>query len=185
MPALQQAQQALCPRCGQRLYLRHPRAISRTWALLCAAALLLLPANLLPIMTLTSLGTALPDTILSGVVRLADNDFWGIAAIVFVASVFVPFFKLAGLILLQLTIQRRWRISPTQCTLMYRFIQLVGRWSMLDLFVIAILVALVDVGQLADVSSGPAASAFAAVVVVTMLAANTFDSRLLWDLVDE
>ena len=185
MPVLKPGQQALCPRCGQRLWLRHPLALSRTWALLCTAAILLLPANLLPIVTLTSLGKAVPDTIFSGIVRLAENDMWGIAAIVFIASIFVPFFKLAGLMLLQLAIQRRWRVSRTQCTLMYRFIHLVGRWSMLDLFVIAILVALVDIGNLADVTSGPAASAFATVVVITMLAANTFDSRLLWDLVDE
>lgn len=185
IPPLTTGQRTLCPRCGGAVWLRHPLAISRTWALLCTAALLLLPANLLPIMTLTSLGKAVPDTIFSGIIRLAENDFWGIAIIVFVASIFVPFFKLTGLILLQLTIQRHWRINRVQCTLMYRFIQLVGRWSMLDLFVIAVLVALVDVGNLADVTSGPAATSFAAVVVITMLAANTFDSRLLWDLVDE
>lgn len=185
MPPLHSGQTARCPRCGKAVWLRHPATLTRTWALLCTATLLLLPANLLPIMTLTSLGTELPDTILSGVLRLARNDLWGIALIVFTASILVPILKLAGLLVLQLSIQRGWRLSPAQCTVMYRFIQLVGRWSMLDLFVIAILVAVVDIGNLAHVSSGPAAGAFAAVVVITMFAANTFDSRLLWDLVDE
>lgn len=185
MPTLSRGQHALCPQCGQRLWLRHPRALNRTWALLWAAAILLLPANLLPIMTLTYLGQPVPDTIFSGVVRLAQSGLWGIAAIVFIASVFVPGFKIAGLALLSLCIQFKRPLSPVQCMYMYRFIQFIGRWSMLDLFVIAILVAMVDLGNIADVTPGPAASAFAAVVVITMLAANTFDARLLWDLVDE
>lgn len=185
MPPLKRGQRALCPRCGQRLWLRHPRAVNRTWALLTAGALMLIPANTLTMMTLTYLGSPVPDTIFSGVMRLANSGLWGIAAIVFIASIFVPVFKLVGLVLLQLAIQYRWRLNPTQCTLMYRFIHFVGRWSMLDLFVIAILVALVDLGNLADVTVGPAASAFAAAVVITMIAANTFDARLLWDLVDE
>jgi len=185
MPALRPREQARCPRCNQVVWLRNPMAAQRTWALLLTGALLLLPANLLPIMTLTSLGTELPDTILSGVLRLIRNDLWGIAAIVFAASIMVPVLKLLGLLVLQLAVQRGWRLSAAQGTLMYRFIRLVGRWSMLDLFVIAIMVALVDLGNLAEVNSGPAAGAFAAVVILTMLAANTFDSRLLWDLVDE
>lgn len=170
-----------CERCGTRLYRRRPDSLARTWALLITAALLYLPANLLPIMTVTTLGRGQPDTLLSGVMTLIQLKMWPIAAVVFIASILVPTFKLLGIAFLLLSVQRRLPMRPRQRIALYRFIEWIGRWSMLDIFVIAVLVALVGFGHLASIEAGQGAVAFAAVVVLTMLAALSFDPRLLWD----
>ena len=170
-----------CRRCGARLHARRPNSIARTWALLLTAALLYIPANLLPIMTVNRLGQGSPATIMQGVLELIHAGMLPIAVVVFVASILVPTFKLAGLALLLYSVQRRLLLSARQRILMFRFIEWIGRWSMLDIFVIAILVALVSFGNLASVEAGAGAMAFAAVVVLTMLAALTFDPRLIWD----
>ena len=173
-----------CQRCGARLHARRPHSIARTWALLLAAAILYIPANLLPIMSVNFLGNGAPATIMGGVIELIHAGMLPIASVVFIASILVPSFKLCGLVLLLYSVQRHQRLSPRQRILMYRFIEWIGRWSMLDIFVIAILVALVRFGNLASIEAGPGAAAFALVVVLTMLAATSFDPRLIWDNTD-
>lgn len=170
-----------CQRCGARLHLRRPASISRTWALLLSAMILYIPANLLPIMDVQMLGKGAPATIMSGVIELAHAGMWGIAAVVFIASILVPSLKLVGIALLLRSVQRREILPPRQRILMFRFIEWIGRWSMLDIFVIAILATLVSFGNLASVTAGAGAMAFSAVVILTMLAALSFDPRLIWD----
>lgn len=177
----QPGQRQHCRRCGSALHLRRPHSITRTWALLLTAAILYVPANLLPIMTVNMLGQGAPATIMQGVVELVNAGMLPIALVVFVASILVPTFKLVGIGLLLYSVQRRQPMSARQRILMYRFIEWIGRWSMLDIFVIAILVALVNFGNLASIEAGMGASAFCVVVILTMLAAVTFDPRLIWD----
>lgn len=170
-----------CTRCGAAVHARRPNSVMRTWALLLTAAILYIPANLLPIMTVSSLGNGSPDTIMSGVLTLVHHGMYPIAGVVFVASILVPTFKLVGIGLLLFSVQRHQPLSARQRILMYRFIEFIGRWSMLDVFVIAILVAVVNFGRIASVSANLGAVAFASVVILTMLAAVTFDPRLIWD----
>lgn len=173
-----------CSRCGSRLHPRRPDSIVRTWALLVTATILYIPANVLPIMTVNYLGKGSPSTILGGVLDLMQAGMVPVALVVFVASILVPTFKLIGLSMLLYSIQRHQRLSARQRIVMYRFIEWIGRWSMLDIFVIAILVAVVSFGNLANVSANAGAAAFASVVVITMIAAVTFDPRLIWDNTD-
>ena len=173
-----------CPRCGSRVDRRIPSSVSHTWAFVITGFLLLIPANICPITQIIRFGSGNPDTIMSGVLGLVKSGMAPIAFIIFMASVVVPVFKLAGLAFLLMCIHFKWRFSPIHCTLMYRFIALIGRWSMLDLFMISILAALVDLGAVSSVIPGVGATAFAAVVVVTLLASISFDPRLIWDLKD-
>ncbi|MEL7550792.1 paraquat-inducible protein A [Pseudomonas protegens] len=170
-----------CTRCGAMVHSRRPNSILRTWALLITAAILYIPANVLPIMTVSSLGQGDPSTIMSGVIQLVQHGMFPIAAVVFVASILVPTFKLVGIALLLFSVQRHQPLSARQRIIMYRFIEFIGRWSMLDIFVIAILVAVVNFGRLASIEANLGAVAFASVVILTMLAAVTFDPRLIWD----
>jgi len=170
-----------CPRCGALLHRRIPRSLSRTWAFLVAAVMLYLPANLLPIMHVTSLGQQRSDTIVSGVEYLLAHGMWPLALIVFVASVLVPLVKMVILVYLLVSVQRRSAARPFDRLRLYRFTEFVGRWSMVDVFVVTILVALVHLGNLAMIEAAPGALFFAGVVVLTMLAAKTFDPRLIWD----
>jgi paraquat-inducible protein A len=172
----------ICPRCGSALHSRIPNSVSQTWALVISAWIFLFPANLYPIMTVIYFGEGDPDTIISGVFKLAEEGMVPIAILVFVASVVVPVLKLLGIMLLLFTIQFKWALSKTQCTVLYRIIEVIGAWSMLDLFMISILVTLVDLGAVAQITAGPGATAFATVVVLTMFAAISFDPRLIWDL---
>ncbi|RON46420.1 paraquat-inducible protein A [Pseudomonas frederiksbergensis] len=171
----------VCNRCGALVHARRPNSLMRTWALLVTAAILYIPANVLPIMTVSSLGKGDPSTIMSGVIQLVQHGMIPIAAVVFIASILVPTFKLVGIALLLFSVQRRQPLSARQRIVMYRFIEFIGRWSMLDIFVIAILVAVVNFGRLASVEANLGAIAFASVVILTMLAAVTFDPRLIWD----
>ena len=171
----------LCTRCGALIHARRPNSLTRTWALLITAAILYIPANLLPIMTVSSLGQGDHSTIMSGVIQLVQHGMFPIAAVVFIASILVPTFKLVGIGLLLFSVQRHQPLSAQQRIVMYRFIEFIGRWSMLDIFVIAILVALVNFGRLASIEANLGAAAFASVVILTMLAAVTFDPRLIWD----
>ncbi|MDR2309119.1 MAG: paraquat-inducible protein A [Paucimonas sp.] len=170
-----------CTRCGATVHVRRPNSIVRTWALLITAMILYIPANVLPIMTVSALGQGSPDTIMSGVITLMKHGMLPIAAVVFIASILVPTFKLVGIALLLYSVQRHQPLSARQRILMYRFIEFIGRWSMLDIFVIAILVAVVNFGRIASVEANLGAVAFATVVILTMLAALTFDPRLIWD----
>ena len=174
-----------CPRCGAHLHLRKPDSLGRTTALVLAALILYLPANLLPITVTTAIGTRQADTILSGVIYFMQTGSWEIASVIFIASVFVPFAKLVILILLLVSVRFRWRWRPRDRTVLYRLTELVGRWSMVDIYVVTILVALVRLGAVATIEAGPAAVYFAAVVVLTMFAAESFDPRLIWDALEE
>jgi paraquat-inducible protein A len=173
-----------CPRCDAVLHRRIPRSVSRSWAFLVAAIMLYLPANLLPIMHVTSLGQRRSDTILSGAEYLLVHGMWPLALIVFVASILVPLLKMVILAYLLLSVQLKSAARPLDRLRLYRFTEFVGRWSMVDVFVVTVLVALVHLGRLASVEAGPGALFFAGVVVLTMLAAKTFDPRLIWDNVD-
>ncbi|MGR9012109.1 MAG: paraquat-inducible protein A [Gammaproteobacteria bacterium] len=170
-----------CPLCGGRLHPRLPHSLQRTAALLLSAFCLYFPANIFPIMTVTRLGVGEPHTILGGIIALINGNMIPIAMLVLVASILVPLLKLLGISLLLLNVHYRWQGHAKKWTILYRMIAFVGRWSMLDIFMISILVSLVDMGGVAQVIAGPAATAFAAVVVLTMLAAKNFDPRLLWD----
>jgi paraquat-inducible protein A len=170
-----------CARCGSGLHTRKPRSLERTWALVIAAALCYAPANIFPVMTVTSLGKRQSDTILSGVIYLLTHGMWPLAAIVFTASILVPLAKLVSLTFLLVSVQRGSRWRPVERTRLYRFVELVGRWSMVDIYVVTILVALVRLGNLATIEAGLGAVFFGAVVVITMLAAESFDPRLIWD----
>jgi paraquat-inducible protein A len=174
-----------CPRCGSSLHLRTTDSLQRTIALVVTATLLYIPANILPIMTTTMLGTAEPSTILGGVVLLIHHGSYPIAAVIFIASVMVPTGKLISITWLCWSVARKQKTSQQQRTRMYRVTEFVGKWSMTDVFVVAILVALIQLGGLLSITAGSAAIAFGGVVVVTMVAAESFDPRLIWDQVDD
>ncbi len=174
-----------CSRCGTVLHQRNPNSIMRTWALLIAAALLYIPANLLPILHTASLFGDEDDTIMSGVVYFWVSGDWPLAVIVFVASILVPMLKLVVLALLALTVQRRSSWRPLERAKLYRIIERIGRWSMLDVFVITLTVALVRFRSIAVITAGWGALAFAAVVVLTMIASMQFDPRLIWDAAED
>jgi paraquat-inducible protein A len=173
--------EAVCPRCGAHLHARKPNSIGRTWAFLIAAIVLYIPANALPVMNTSSLFGSEKDTILSGVVYLWTSGSWPLAVIVFIASIAVPMLKIIALMFLVVSTQFGSAWSPQQRARIYRVVELVGRWSMLDIYVITILVALVQFKGLATIQAGPAAIAFGSVVVLTMFAALAFDPRLIWD----
>ncbi len=170
-----------CPRCGARLHTRKPDSLTRTWALTLTAYILYIPANLLPVMTVTMSGRGEPDTILSGVKALVVGGMWPLALLVFFASITVPVLKLLVLTYLLLSVQFKSKWRPKERTALYRVTESIGRWSMIDIFVIAILVALVKLGALATIEAGAGAVAFGGVVVTTMFAAMSFDPRLIWD----
>jgi paraquat-inducible protein A len=175
------AKNSHCTRCGATLHQRKKNSIERTWALLIAANALYVPANLLPIMETRSLFSVQRDTILSGVAFLWNSGSWILALIVFVASVAVPVLKLFSMTLLVVSVQIRNTMPPLPRARLYRLLELIGRWSMLDVYVVAILVALVQAQSLATMAPGPGVLAFGAVVVLSMLATMAFDPRLIWD----
>lgn len=170
-----------CPRCGAGVRQRHYGSIAQSWALTLTALILLIPANLLPIMTVSQFGEGQPSTIMGGVVLLLHHGMIPIALIVFIASFAVPFLKITGIIVLLLSVRFNWRISPRQRTLMYRMVEYIGKWSMLDIFVIAISAKLVAMGKIATIEGNIAAVYFGFAVIMTMLAAMVFDQRLIWD----
>jgi paraquat-inducible protein A len=170
-----------CPRCGSFVHQRKANSLSRCWAFLIAAAIFYFPANLLPMTRTTHLGHVQDDTILSGVIYFFANGSWPIALVIFIASIFVPLIKLLILLGLLISVQLRSNWRPVDRTRLYRITELIGRWSMVDIYVVTILVALVKLGALAEIEAGPAALFFALVVVLTMFAAMAFDPRLIWD----
>jgi len=175
------ADSTYCPRCGDRLHARKPESITRTWALLIAATVLFIPANVLPIMTVIRFGQGEPSTILGGVVHLISAGMWPLGMIVFFASIMVPACKLIALVYLLLSVQRRSNWRPEDRTRLYRVTEMIGSWSMVDIFVIGLLTSLVSLDALATIRPGLAASFFAGMVVLTMYAAMSFDPRLIWD----
>ncbi len=173
-----------CPRCGATVHKRKPGALTVTWALVITAAILSLPANLLPIMEVSFLGTPDRSTIMDGIIYFFQTGSYGIGLVILTASILVPLFKIVGLVLLLYSIQfNRWS-HLTQKSIMFRFIEFIGRWSMLDIFVIALLCALVDFGFFTTITAAPAATFFTLVVLCTMFAAISFDPRLMWDIVN-
>ena len=175
------ARKSRCIRCHERLHSRYPHSLQRTWALLAAAIVMYIPANIYPIMNTVSLGNESPSTIIGGVVELIQMGSWPIALVIFVASVIVPVGKLVALVWLCLVVNRSSELNAHNRTVIYRVTEFIGRWSMVDVFVVAILVALIRAGSLMSITPGPAALAFGSVVVLTMLAAMMFDPRLIWD----
>ncbi|MTW22110.1 paraquat-inducible protein A [Allochromatium palmeri] len=170
-----------CPRCGSELESRRRRSIERTWALVIAATICYIPANLLPVLGTTTLGSTEYDTIMGGVIFLYTSGSWPLALIVLIASVMVPLGKLVALSYLLISVQRRSPGGNRERTRLYRMVEFIGRWSMLDVFVDTFTVALVQLDPLMSVRPGAGVMFFAAVVVLTMIAAATFDPRLIWD----
>jgi paraquat-inducible protein A len=170
-----------CPRCGARIHQRKPESLARTWALIVAAFIFYIPANLLPMTYSTQLGDTQVDTIMSGVIYFIVTGAPHLALIIFVASICVPLIKLVLLTSLLISIHRRSTWRPRERTRFYRIVEAIGRWSMVDIFAVTIVAALVKVGALASVEIGWGAFFFCAVVILTMVAAMTFDPRLIWD----
>lgn len=174
-----------CARCGAHLYARKPGSLARTWAYLIAAAILYIPANLLPVMHSGSIFDSQTDTIWSGIVFLWTTGSWFLATIVFVASMVIPAAKITSLAVLLVTAQRRSTWRPLVRAHIYRITHYIGRWSMVDIYVGATLVALVQLKAFASIVPGPGAVFFGGVVILTMLATHSFDPRLTWDPLDE
>ena len=170
-----------CPRCGEELALRRHNAVQRTWALIIAAAVCYIPANLMPVMLTNTMTSVEEDTIISGAVLLYMTGSWHLALIVLIASVVIPLAKLAALAYLLIAVQRRMGGDRHGRSRLYRLLEFVGRWSMLDVFVITFTVALIQLEPLMSIKPGAGVLFFAAVVVLTMIAAETFDPRLIWD----
>jgi paraquat-inducible protein A len=169
-----------CPRCGHPLHTRRPQALQKTWAYLAASLVLYVPANVLPIMTLTNLFQHNSYTIAGGIAELWQSKAWALAVIVFIASIAVPLLKIVALALLAWSARQApaWR-RPERARL-FRIVETVGHWSMLDVYVVVLLAGMVRFGRLADVHPERGLLAFAAVVILTMLAARSFDPRLIW-----
>jgi paraquat-inducible protein A len=172
---------SLCRRCSAPLYPRKPASFSRTWAFTIAAACLYVPANIYPFMNLTSLARTQSYTIMGGIIELADVGLWPLALLVLFASIAIPLLKLVGLVYMLISTQRRNTGFLQSRTAAYRILDFIGRWSMIDVFMVSILVALVHFGQFANVSANTGAICFAAVVVLTLFAVAAFDPRLMWD----
>jgi len=170
-----------CPRCGGELSSRRAHSIQRTWALVIAAAICYVPANVLPVLTTNALESSEPDTIIGGVILLYTTGSWPLALLVLIASVMVPLGKLGVLAYLLITVQRGSLRGTRDRIRLYRLVDIIGRWSMLDVFVDTFTVALVQLQPLMSVEPGPGVIFFGAVVVLTMIAAETFDPRLIWD----
>jgi paraquat-inducible protein A len=175
------AVRCLCPRCRSPLNPRKPGSVSTTAALVVTAAVLYIPANLLPVMHTHTFLNDEDDTIMSGVISLAHQGSWPIALLVFFASIVVPLLKLVALGEILIAVSRKRLKHARERSRLFRMVEFVGRWSMLDVFAMSLLVTLVQMQSLAFIEIRPGAWAFAAVVVLTMLAAQSFDERLIWD----
>jgi paraquat-inducible protein A len=173
--------QMCCPRCGATLHRRKPNSLARTWAFVIAAFICYIPANLMPMTVITSLGNVQSDTIMSGVIYFLQHGEWPIGLVILIASIVVPLTKLFILIYLLISVQRKSQWRPAERTRLYRVTEAIGRWSMTDIYVVTILVALVHLGNLATIEAGTGAIFFGAVVVLTIIAAMTFDPREIWD----
>ncbi len=174
-----------CPRCGSTMHLRKQDSIQRTLALLVTSCILYIPANLYPIMYTDQLGSTEASTIMGGVILLIDLGSVPVAVVIFIFSIMVPSGKLMTLFYLVWTVERHSPLDARQRSTMYRITEFIGKWSMVDVFVVSILVALVHLGGLLVIRPGIAAVSFAGVVIITMIAAESFDSRLIWDNIEE
>jgi paraquat-inducible protein A len=172
---------ARCPRCNSMLHARKPNSLARTWALVISAAILYVPANLYPVLTVMQLGAGEPSTIFGGVRELISSRMYPLAALVFFASIAVPMLKLVGLSVMLVATQTGQAGWLRDRTRLYHFVRWIGRWSMIDIFMESLLGALVRFGSVITIEPGIGAVAFCAVVILTMFAAETFDPRLMWD----
>lgn len=172
---------AKCPTCDNEIVLRKKHSLQKTWALLITASIFIVPANIYPITYLLKNSVLLPDTIFSGIIYLFENNMQGIALIVFIASILVPILKILALGFIILAVQLGWQFSAKKQLLIFSFVDWIGKWSILDLFVISIMVSAFDKGNLLSVYPGIAASSFTIVVITTLFAANSFDTRLIFD----
>ncbi|MCG6200443.1 paraquat-inducible protein A [Psychromonas antarctica] len=170
-----------CPTCLNKISLRKKNSLQKTWALLITAIIFIIPANLYPITYLLKNSTLYPDTIFSGILSLVDSGMPGIALIVFVASIVVPLLKIIALAVIAFSVQNEWNLDPKKQLIAFYLIDWIGKWSVLDLFVISIMVAVFDKGHLLSIYPGLAATSFTLVVIATLSAANSFDTRLIWD----
>ena len=175
------AEHARCPRCDSPLHRRKPDSLARTWALIIAAAVLYVPANYYPVLTVMQLGAGAPSTILGGVEELLSSGMYPLAALVFFASIAVPMLKLVGLTTMLITVHTGRSAWLRDRTRLYHVVRWIGRWSMIDIFMEALLGALVKFGTVITIEPGIGAMAFCGVVILTMFAAETFDPRLMWD----
>jgi len=169
-----------CPRCGHALHRVKPHSLQRTWAFLGASVLLYVPANALPVMSTSNFFRQESHTIAGGIAELWADKSWGLAIIVFIASIAVPLIKIGALALLAWSAQQRPRWRRVERARLYRVVETVGHWSMLDVYVVVLLAGIVRFGRIASVQPEPGLVAFAAVVILTMLAARSFDPRLIW-----
>ena len=176
---------ARCPRCGAVLWRRKPQSLARSWALLIAAMICYVPANLLPVMEVAGPGGSEADTILSGVQAMFAAGWYPVGLLIFFASITVPILKILSLMGILISVQRRSHWRPRDRAVLYRVVEIVGRWSMLDMFVVSVMVALVQLGVVANVAPRIGATFFAAVVVLTIFAAQSLDPRLIWDAMEE
>ncbi len=171
-----------CPRCHSKIHLRKENSISRTWAMVALGYMTFVPSHVFPVMIITQLGSGtFEKTIMGGVKNMAEEQLWGLALIVFLASVVVPLFKLVGLSYLLWVLQTRRVVDRFQLTRLYRFIVFIGRWSMVDIFFAALFISLLQLGNFVNIQVGLGAPAFASMCVITMIAGEMFDPRLLWD----
>ncbi|MFT4021675.1 MAG: paraquat-inducible protein A [Acinetobacter sp.] len=174
-----------CTRCYSVLHSRQPHSLDRSLAFLVAATILYIPANLLPMTITDSILGGQQDTIMSGVIYFWKSEDYFVSIVIFTASIFIPLLKLVILYFLIITVYikrwKRWNFSPSQCAIFYRIVEFVGRWSMIDVFVVALLTALVQIHSLATILAGSGSVAFCTVVVLTMLASMSFDPRMIWD----
>lgn len=174
-----------CRRCGAAVHIRKPYSLAISWFFLVLAMLLLIPANTLPMMNILLFNRGEPSTIIGGVALLVHHGIYAIAAVVFIASFVVPLGKITCIIILLLSVQFRWKMSTRRRTVMFRIVEFLGRWSMLDVFVVTVMVGLVRLGQTASVEPGMGIVAFGAAVILTMLSSMSFDPRLIWDVADQ
>ncbi len=170
-----------CERCGAPLHRRKSNSLTRTWAYLLAALVFYIPANLLPVMNTSMLGSGSDSTIIGGVLEFWEHGAWDIALIIFIASIAVPGVKFVALSLLLITAQRGSEWARKERSTLYRFVELIGYWSMLDVIVVALVAALVKFQALGDIEPRAGILFFGMVVVFTMLSAMSFDPRLIWD----
>ena len=171
----------LCPRCGSKVDVRKPESIQKTWALLLASIIFYIPANLLPMMHVETFAGTQSDTIMSGVLYFMETGSYLIAFVIFVASIFVPILKILILIYLLISVQKKSSLQQKTRTKLYRLTEIIGRWSMVDVYVVATMVALVHFGSLTQIKAGMGANFFLLVVIMTMFSAMAFDPRLIWD----
>lgn len=174
-----------CDRCGAKLISRDHKSMQRVWAWWIAGIMAYIPANIYPMLITTTLFRNQEDTIISGAIELAAYGAWGVAIIILVASVLIPLGKFFAIAYLALSIKHRTTLTPFQRYVLFEIVEFIGRWSMIDVFVVAILSSLVQLSVVASINPGIAALAFALSVIFTMLSAQSFDSRLIWDKIEE